>query len=148
MSSEEKKEYLRSYRKAKKEAWALEEAIEELRSNRISPSVRRPDGMPKGNGIGDLSAYAARLDELERELQARKWEAIDRYHRVCSDILAVPDETERRLLQYRYINGYTWEQIAVKMGYSWRQTHYIHRRALEHFEVSTEMSVKEKDYFL
>lgn len=136
MSNEEKKEYLRSYRRAKKEALVLEEAIEELRSNRISPSMRRPDGMPKGNGGSDLSAYAARLDELERELQAKKWEAIDRYHQVCADILAVPGETERQLLQYRYINGYTWEQIAVKMGYSWRQVHYIHKRALERFEIS------------
>lgn len=141
MSNEEKKEYLRSYRRVKKEALVLEEAIEELRSNRISPSMRRPDGMPKGNGDSDLSAYAARLDELERELQAKKWEAIDRYHQVCADILAVPGETERQLLQYRYINGYTWEQIAVKMICSYRHVLRLHGKALKNFKMSLNVTL-------
>ncbi|MCI8514118.1 MAG: hypothetical protein HFI93_05750 [Lachnospiraceae bacterium] len=141
LSKEEKKEYLRSYRAAQKEVEILEEAIKGLRDQEINPALRQPDGMPKGSGFHDLSDYAARLDGLEREWQAKKWEAVDRYHRVMTDILAISDETERRLLQYRYINGYTWEQIADSMMYSYRWILKLHGRALEHLRVSEKCSL-------
>lgn len=140
-SKEEKKEYLRSYQSAKREVQALEDAIAELRDHKISPSMRQPDGMPRTGGVSDLSGYAARLDELEREWEAKKWEAVDRYHRVCADILAMPEETERRLLQYRYINGKTWEQIADTMMYSYRWILKLHDRALEHLKITEKCSL-------
>lgn len=140
-SKEEKKEYLRSYRAAQREVEILEEAMAGLKSQKINPALHALDGMPKGNGVSDLSAYAARLDELEREWQAKKWEAVDRYHRVYADILAVPDETERRLLQERYINGRTWEQIADAMMYSYRWILKLHGRALEHLRITEKCSL-------
>lgn len=42
----------------------------------------------------------------------------------------VPDEGLRVLLRYRYLNGATWEHIAHRMGYSCKQAHRLHEKAL------------------
>ena len=49
----------------------IQEEIDELRSSKTSP-VGLGDGLPHGSGTSDLSGYAARLDELMRELEAEK----------------------------------------------------------------------------
>ncbi len=134
MTNDEKKEYLKSYRRAKAEARAIEESIMELRTNKMYPSIGEQDGMPHGSGGSDLSGYAARLDELERRLQAKRWDCIKLYQEIMDAIMAMTDATERTLLQYRYISGLTWEKIAVELDYSWRSIHYLHSKALKHFE--------------
>ena len=128
---EQKKEYLRSYRKTRAEEKAIRESIEELRLNKMSPSLGVQDGMPKGSGGSDLSGYAARLDELERKLQVKQKKAVILMCNIADSIAEMEDATERTLLRYRYICGYTWEKIAVELGYSWRQVHYIHGKALQ-----------------
>lgn len=45
------------------------------------------------------------------------------------------DEREKDLLTYRYLEGLKWEEVAVRMKYSWRKIHYLHSDALEHFEI-------------
>ena len=130
---EQKKEYLRSYRKTRAEEKAIRESIEELRLNKMSPSLGVQDGMPKGSGGSDLSGYAARLDELERKLQEKHDTAVHLMGEITTSIDAMENATERTLLRLRYICGYTWERIAVELGYSWRQVHYIHGKALQNF---------------
>ena len=130
---EQKKEYLRSYRKIRAEAEAIQESINELRLNKMSPSLGAQDGMPRGNGSSDLSGYAARLDELERKLQEKHDTAVHLMGEITTSIDAMENATERALLRLRYICGYTWERIAVELGYSWRQVHYIHGKALQNF---------------
>ena len=41
------------------------------------------------------------------------------------------DTVYRMLLRYRYIDGLKWDDVCDKMNYSWRQTHYLHGRALQ-----------------
>ena len=45
-------------------------------------------------------------------------------------IRAVEDSTLRTLLEYRYINGKKWEEIALMMGYDYRYILKIHGKAL------------------
>ena len=136
MENEEKKEYLKSYQLIKKEIASIEASIQELRASKIAPSLIQ-DGMPHGHNASDLSGYAARLDELERKLVDKKWEALSLHAEIEGAIMEVPDELERSLLRYRYIVGMKWEEICVKMGYSWKQIHRIHSLALAHFEKMT-----------
>lgn len=46
----------------------------------------------------------------------------------------VPDDTFRLLLEYRYIDGMTFEEIALKMSYSLRWVATLHERAIASFE--------------
>lgn len=43
----------------------------------------------------------------------------------------VTDPVQRVLLRYKYINGFTFERIAVEINYSYRNTHYLHSAALQ-----------------
>lgn len=130
-----KKEYLRKYLEAKRMQEVLEREIDELRLDRMIPGSPAQDGMPHGSGGGDLSGYAARLDELDRSLHAQLERKLRIRKEITDKIDAMSDETESLLLRLRYIHGLKWEEVAVKMDYSWRAVHKIHSKALEHFEI-------------
>lgn len=134
MNNEEKKQYLRRYQAAKKRAKMIQEEIEELRSSKTSP-VGLGDGMPHGSGTSDLSGYAARWDELVRELEAEKEMQMVTYREIRQQIGMVPDPTEQEILSRRYLLNQSWEKIAVEMGYSYRNITRLHGYALKHFEL-------------
>lgn len=132
MNNEEKKQYLRRYQAAKKRAKMIQEEIDELRSSKTSP-VGLGDGLPHGSGTSDLSGYAARLDELMRELEAEKEMQMVTYHEIWNQVKKIPNATEQEVLTRRYLIGQSWEKIAVEMHYSYRQIIRIHGAALQHF---------------
>lgn len=134
MNNEEKKQYLRRYQTAKRRVGLIQEEIEELRSSKTSP-VGLGDGMPHGSGTSDLSGYAARLDELLRELEAEKEMQMVTYREIRQQIGMVPDAIEQEILSRRYLIGQSWEKIAVEMKYSYRHVTKLHGHALNHFEV-------------
>ena len=132
--NEKKKEYLWRYQNAKRKEAEINEEIMQLRIDKMVPSLVQ-DGMPHGFGGGDLSGYAARLDELMRELYEQMEKKITIRLEISRKIEEMQDETESLLLRYRYIQGLKWEDIAVKMEYSWQHVHKIHGKALKHFEM-------------
>lgn len=132
MNNEEKKQYLRRYQEAKKRAKRIQEEIDALRSSETSP-VGLGDGMPHGSGTSDLSGYAARWDELVRELEAEKEMQMVTYHEIWNQVKKIPNATEQEVLTRRYLIGQSWEKIAVEMHYSYRQIIRIHGAALQHF---------------
>ncbi|WP_283123592.1 hypothetical protein [Anaerotignum lactatifermentans] len=125
MNNEEKKQYLRRYQVAKRRVGLIQEEIEELRSSKTSP-VGLGDGMPHGSGTSDLSGYAARLDELLRELEAEKEMQMVTYREIRQQIGMVPDAIEQEILSRRYLIGQSWEKIAVEMKYSYRHVTKLH----------------------
>lgn len=133
MTIEEKKEYLKSYRKIGRELRSLSEEINQLRLSQIMPGIVS-DGLPKSSGGSDLSGYAARLDELERKLREKAAELYKRQTEIEANISAMKDANERTVLRNYYLCGMPWERVAGEMGYSWRQIHRIHGEALIHFE--------------
>ena len=132
MNNEEKKQYLRRYQAAKKRAKMIQEEIDELRSSKTSP-VGLGDGLPHGSGTSDLSGYAARWDELVRELEAEKEMQMVTYREIWNQVKKIPNATEQEVLNRRYLIGQSWEKIAVEMHYSYRQIIRIHGEALQHF---------------
>jgi hypothetical protein len=133
MNNEEKKQYLRRYQAAKRRVGLIQEEIEELRSSKTSP-VGLGDGMPHGSGTSDLSGYAARLDELLRELEAEKEMQMVTYREIRQQISMVPDPTEQEILSRRYLLEQRWEKISVEMNYDYRYVLKLHGKALLHFE--------------
>lgn len=132
--NEKKKLFLKSYLRDKQAVIRIEEQLAELRASKISPSLIS-DGMPHGTSLSDLSDYAAKVDELERELTQKRYDRICSFQRVQTAIEAVEDEAEKDLLTYRYLRGMKWEEIAVKMGYTWQHIHKIHAKALKNLEM-------------
>lgn len=132
--NEEKKEYLRSYRRAVKREKDILTEIQRLRTDKMFPSVVN-DGMPKGSGQSDLSDYIAILDEQIELLKAERLEKARCYQKIERQISQMENEDEQEVLRLRYILGMKWEEVAVKMNYSWKWIHKIHGRALMNFKI-------------
>ena len=78
--------------------------------------------------------------EAKIEAEVAQWRtALDR---VTGVIYAVKDQRYQMLLLYRYRDLWTWEKIAVEMGYSWPHVHRMHAAALE---AANEIWQKRKD---
>lgn len=92
---------------------------------------------PGGNESGSpIERPMDKVDELERKIT----QAIDELADIRMEIEAVlgqlEDDTLRELMEYRYIDGLTWEQVAEKMHYSWRHTCRLHGEALAKINMS------------
>lgn len=132
--NDKKKEYLQGYQRAKRKKQRLEEQLKELKLNKMCPSFIQ-DGMPCGSNRNDLSKYAAKVDELEREIKKTADECVEQLGDIRNTIEQNQDENEKDVLNYRYIMGMRWEEIVLKMGYSWQHIHRIHSKALEELKM-------------
>ena len=126
------KEYLLQYRDAVRRAAAAQDHLDELRAmaERITPNYGSSGGGGKQTG-DKLGAAVARLVDAESRVsdELELLEATERD--VISTIGKITDGTLHTLLYERYINGKTWEQIAVVMNYSYQHiVHYLHPKAL------------------
>lgn len=133
--NERKKDYLKSYKSAVIAAKVIQEEIDELRLDKMCPSVIS-DGMPHASTCSDLSSYAAELTELEEKLMIARYKRIKLHTEISDNIEAMEDETEKCVLRLKYLQCMTWEEVAVYMNYSWRQIHNFHASALNHFMIA------------
>ena len=133
--NDRKKQFLWSYQDAIREVSRLEIRLREVRQMRIIPAFVA-DGMPHGSGgTGDLSGYAAQLDSLERRYLKARYRRLRQLKVVADRIEALKDQREKEVLTYRYILDMKWEDICIKMDYSWRGIHKLHGRALSNLEI-------------
>ena len=125
---------LKEYINIKRERDQLRDMLDEIEATLYHPKIQHMTGMPSnvsdGNRQEDLifkhidlqERYRAKIEELAaRQLEVEK----------AIDALLPP---HRMLLRYRYIDGLTWEQVSDRIHYSWRQTHRLHREALQMLE--------------
>lgn len=132
---EEKKQYLKKYLYLLHKTDNIAEEIQMLRLRKMSPSAQI-SGMPRSNTFSDLSDYAALVDSKIQELKIERYLAMKLYIEIKNQINLIEDENEREVLRLKYILGHTWEEVCERMGYSWRQIHRIHNKALEHFKMA------------
>lgn len=127
-----KKIYLRKYLFYLRREDDILMRIEALRIGKVCPSVVN-DGMPHGSSPGDLSGYAAAMDELTQELKDIKCKAFDTKKGILKRVYRMPDKEERTLLRLKYIQGLEWSQIAMSLGYRRTKIFEMHKSAIEHF---------------
>lgn len=132
--NEQKKNYLRGYRRHGRKIKRIEAEIEEIRSMKMYPSSNN-DGMPRSSGCGDLSGYAAELREKEDDLYNEGVEQVKTYNDISGRIKKLENEDERDVLFYRYIKGMEWWEIARDMDYSESWIYELHGRALKNLEI-------------
>ena len=131
MTQEETKLWLKSCLHKKQEADQLEAVISRLEAEMYHPKTAKLDKIPGSSH--DAGSPTERLAIKHLDL-------LDRYHEKLNDlrdeVLRIEEAieglepVERMLMRYRYIDGLTWEEVAVAISYSWMQMHRIHARAL------------------
>lgn len=125
------KSELQKYRDLLKEKEDLQERILRKESAIKSAAVQVITGMPRAeSGDSDKIARAVAQIEKLKELYERKLVEIENeLARIESEIERL-EPFERRLVRHRYIDGYSWEKICVKLNYSWATLHRMHANIL------------------
>ncbi len=132
--NERKKEYLKSYQRAKKREKHILQEIQRLRLDRIFPGVVN-DGMPHGCSQTDLSDYIILIDEQIELLKQERLEKAKVRNNIEKHIRELQDD-EQEVLRIRYIDGVSkWEDVAKEMNYSLRKIHNLHSNALIHLKI-------------
>lgn len=129
MTNQEKKEYLLGYQYLNQRINRLlleQQQWREL-ATRVSPNL---SGTPRGGGRGGAQGAISKIVDLETEINAEIDKLVEKRKEIEGIIRMVEDSTLRTLLEYRYINGKKWEEIALMMGYDYRYILKIHGKAL------------------
>ena len=129
--NEQKIRYLSRYRRLNQRIDRLLEEQSRWREQalKITPTLSQaPGGGGSGSPIERPMDKVLEIDvEINREIDemqiARK--------EIRETLNQLEDESLKLLMEYRYIDGMTWEQIAVKMHYSYMQICRLHGRALK-----------------
>lgn len=119
------KEYLSQYREAVKDIRCRQAEIEQLREDATAISPSASADHTAGNISDKVGRKAPEIADLEREIEEEKAAARLLRRDIRRTIGAVSGNEMRRLLTYRYLCGFTFERIAVKMGKSYY--HVVHR---------------------
>lgn len=126
------KEYLMQYRFAVARAQSALDLRDELRgiAERITPAYQATGGAAQKNTGDKLGSSVAKIMDAESIVDSEIEMLIATEREVQKTIDAVKDKTLGELLYKRYINGKTFEMIAVEMNYSYRQITRMHGAAL------------------
>ncbi len=109
-------ERLSQLRYLRAEAELLEGRILEL-EEAAAGGVLRITGMPRGSGNADkVGRLAAKIADLRTELTDRREECLEELARLYGFIEGIGDSLTRQVMIYRYVDGMTWQKIAVELG--------------------------------
>ena len=134
MTNQEKKKWLRRYLDLN---GAINQKILELDAVRslcekVTPSY---SGMPQQPGNRTKDNSYLRLVTMSQKIDAEIDQYVDMRAEIQAAINTVSDMQLRTLLSLRYINGLTWEKIAVEMNYTYRNVLYLHGTALKQLAI-------------
>jgi DNA-directed RNA polymerase specialized sigma subunit len=137
INNRDKIKYLKRYINLDREIERKLEEVARLRS-KLTRVTEVFTTEPKGGGSirGKTENIIAKIVDLEKEIDADVDRLISIRDNIKAIIEAVEDDREKLLLQYRYLDGRTFEEIAVQMHYSWRQIHRLHSKALTNLKMS------------
>lgn len=132
------KEFLRRARQVDRRVDEAQERVERLRAKLESGRMSAVTGMPRG-GSGDWTQTADRLIELEQRVNAQTREMVRWKLAAIDAIRSVEDDRLSEVLELYYIDGFTWDQVAERMGLDKRWVFRMHGRALMMINVPKEM---------
>lgn len=128
------KEYLWRVRDAERELKQLEKAYTQARADILHlKGIAYDADKVTGGKIGDLSDAIAALEGYAQRLSAKWDELINLRERAKKLIDTLKDGRYREVLTLRYLDGQSWEQVAVTMGYTYRGVTGLHGKALKVF---------------
>ena len=130
--NEEKKDYLKSYKKTRNRLNSLELQRKQIKIDMLHVRASQGDGMPRAKGeTTDLSRYIEQMANIEEQIDDKRSELIDKQAEITAAINSLDDDDECTVMTEKYLNGKTWEQVAEDNGFAWMTMHRIHGRALK-----------------
>lgn len=136
MTSQEKKQYLLKYQYLTQEVDRLSDERAQVlaRAQKITPTL---SDMPKSqSGANRLELAVEDIVENTDKLAEKIREMLRAKEEIEQVIDSLEDDTLREIMKYRYINGMTWGEVAVKKNYTYRNICYLHGKALHSINIS------------
>lgn len=131
------KEYLQSIRSLDAKINNKINQLDEVRSKltSVSSTSTGDERVQTSISLGSKTeSLIIKLEVLSEEINGD----IDRYvgekNKAINLVNCLENKTYIEILSFRYFEGRTWEEIAVKMGYGYRHTLRIHGQALVEFQ--------------
>ena len=88
-----------------------------------------------GNVSDKVGRTVAKIVDMERKIDRDIDDLSALRDEISKTINQISDTDIRTVLEYRYINGWSWRRIAAKMHYTEKHvTGYLHRKALHEVE--------------
>jgi DNA-directed RNA polymerase specialized sigma24 family protein len=131
------KEFLRRARGVDRLVDEAQERVDRLQAKLEAGRMSQITGMPRGGGA-DWTQTADRLIELEQVVNGRIRELVRWKLAAIDAIDAVEEARLREVLELYYIDGFTWEQVAQRMGLDPRWVFRLHGKALLRVKVPDE----------
>ena len=132
------KEFLRLARDADRRIDRATERVDRLRARLEAGRLNVLTGMPRGGGA-DWTETADRLIELEQVVNQQMRELVRWKLAAIDAIRQVEEPRLSEVLELYYIDGFTWEQVAQRMGITERWALILHGRALMQVKVPKEI---------
>lgn len=137
MDSQEKKRMLKKYQTSEAEERRLRREILRWRSKteKMTSVIK---AVPGGGGDGrSLENSVEAIQAVEEELEAQIKNSIRLRRRICAAIDQMDDDRCKQLLKLKYIDGYSWSEVAEIMDISERGATKMHGRALAKIDLSS-----------
>ena len=110
------------------------ERLEKLRTLASSPSGSNLTGMPRGGSPQNrLEQNIIEIVALEEIISAKITKSLRERNRLEQYIANIPDSLTRQIFTLRFINGFSWNQVAFKIGggNTWKSLSNICYRYIE-----------------
>lgn len=133
------KEYLQQYLHMEHSINSKLEQVARLRSLAVKTTQSITDSRVQGTPKSRMEDIIAKIIELEGQIDAEIDKLYQTRERVQKSIDGVARAEHRQVLRYRYINGWSFEEIAMAMNYSVRQIHYFHSYGLGEIKDCSEL---------
>lgn len=128
------KDYLTEYKRIEARVRVLQTEVEKLRTDAEGMNINL-DGMPKASGKPDkIARLAIQLAAYETDLADELSHLWSKRMEIVGKLGKLKEPKHFTILHARYIEGKTWERIAVDMDITWRYCYMLHGRALTEFE--------------
>ena len=133
--NEQKIRYLSRYRRLNERINRLleEQSRWRERALKITPVLSQTPG--GGESGSPIERPMDKVLEIEKEVDREIDELQIVRQEIRNTLNQLEDENLKLLMEYRYIDGLTWEQIAVKMHYGFQWVCKLHGRALNRLKV-------------
>ena len=103
-----------------------------------SVSGMKFDGMPHSSNCPTEAPFVRcleKIDEIQRDVEDKVAYLVRLKEEINTAIDMLASRDEQLLLRYRYLDDFTWEEIARMLNVSLRTVHRIHGSALQNFIV-------------
>lgn len=127
----EKIKYLSQYRYLNTKIDRKIKYLEDCKNKMYNITGTLSDMPRSGNRSNVIEDGIVNINEIEQTINRDIDELVSIRTEIENKINMIPDLKLRELMECRYLDCKTWEEIAYKNGYTWRNVYYQHEKALD-----------------